>query len=92
MYGTMTIHESAKGLMSMIIQKEIEIMVQHIIRELIVEFGKCEAEAKELIQKSDVVRSLMRDPIGFHEPPYNWALSILTDTNDIEALEKYLCH
>jgi len=83
-------HESAKGLMSMIIQKEIEIMVQHIIRELIVEFGKCETEAKELIKKSGVVKSLMEDPMGFHESPYHWALSILTDADDLETLEKYL--
>jgi len=91
-YGAMTMHKSAKGLMSMTIPKEIEIMVQHIIRELIVEFEKCETEAKELIKKSGVVRSLMIDPMGFHESPYNWALSILTDANDVEALEKYLRH
>ncbi|ANB59588.1 hypothetical protein [Anoxybacteroides amylolyticum] len=76
--------------MSMIIQKDIEIMVQHIIRELIKEFGKSETEAKELIQKSDVVRSLAKDPMGFHESPYHWALSILTDADDIEALERHL--
>ncbi|KHF29439.1 hypothetical protein LR68_01800 [Anoxybacillus sp. BCO1] len=28
--------------------------------------------------------------MGFHESPYHWALSILTDANDVEALEKYL--
>ncbi|MGJ7035434.1 hypothetical protein [Anoxybacillus eryuanensis] len=78
--------------MSIIISKDIKMMVQHIIRELVEEFGKSEIEAKELIQKSDVVRSLMIDPMGFHESPYNWALSILTDANDVEALEKYLNH
>jgi len=78
--------------MSIIVSKDIKMMVQHIIRELVEEFGKSEIEAKELIQKSDVVRSLMIDPMGFHESPYNWALSILTDANDVEALEKYLNH
>ncbi|KHF29438.1 hypothetical protein LR68_01799 [Anoxybacillus sp. BCO1] len=53
----MTMHESVKKHMSIIIQKDIETMVQHIVCELIKEFEKNETEVKELIQKSDVVKS-----------------------------------
>jgi UDP-N-acetylglucosamine transferase subunit ALG13 len=74
------------------LQKEIHLMVNHIIRELIVEFGKSKAEAMYLVKRTDVEKSLMKDPMGFHESPYNWALSVLTDNDDVEALEKHLYH
>jgi hypothetical protein len=72
------------------LQKEIDLMINHIIRELIVEFGKSKTEAIHLVKKSGVEKSLIKDPMGFHESPYNWALSILTDNDDVEALEKHL--
>ncbi|MBE3570068.1 MAG: DUF3990 domain-containing protein [Bacillales bacterium] len=74
------------------LRKEMEIMVHHIIQELIVEFGKSEKEAIHLVNKSGVEESLMKDPMGFHESPYNWALSVLTDSDDVKALEKHLYH
>ncbi|SFA49959.1 hypothetical protein SAMN05192569_102333 [Parageobacillus thermantarcticus] len=74
------------------LQKEIDVMIQHIIRELIVEFGKSETEAIHLVEQSDVKKSLMQDPSGFHDSPYHWALSILTDCDEAEALERHLYH
>jgi UDP-N-acetylglucosamine transferase subunit ALG13 len=74
------------------LRKEIDLMINHIIRELIVEFGKSKTDAIRLLEKSKVEKSLVTDPMGFHESPYNWALSILTDNNDVEALEKHLYH
>ncbi len=73
-------------------QKEIDLMINHIISELVVEFGKDEKEAIQLIKKSKVDKSLKNEPVGFHESPYNWALSILTENDDFEALEKHLYH
>lgn len=71
-------------------QKDIQLMVNHIVRELIVEFGKDEKEALQLVRNAGVDKSLTEHPIGFHETPDDWALSILTDNNDVETLEKYL--
>lgn len=70
----------------------MDILIHHIVRELIVEFGKSKQEAIQLIKKSGVEESLMKDPMGFHESPYNWALSVLTDNDDVEALEKHFYH
>jgi len=61
-------------------------------KELINEFGKTQEEAKEILKKSKVEESLARDKFGFHESSYNWTISILTDQNDYEALEKYIYH
>ncbi|MDW0116246.1 hypothetical protein QTL97_04820 [Sporosarcina thermotolerans] len=68
---------------------EVDLMVQHITTELINEFGKSKEEAMRIIIDSHVEDSLIKDKLGFHESPYNWALSILTDQNDYEALEKH---
>ncbi|WP_100401748.1 hypothetical protein [Bacillus sp. FJAT-42315] len=73
-------------------QQEILLMINHIVRELIVEFGKDENEAMELVENSQVEKSLAENPIGFHESAYDWAVSVLADNNDIETLEKYLHH
>lgn len=73
-------------------KKEIDLMIHHIVRELIVEFGKNKTDAVRLLEKSKVEKFLLTDPMGFHESSYNWALSILTDNNDVEALEKHLYH
>lgn len=74
------------------LRKEIDLMINHIIRELIVEFGKCKTDALRLLERSKVEKLLLTDPMSFHESPYNWALSILIDDNDVEALEKHLYH
>jgi hypothetical protein len=67
-------------------------MIQHIIRELMTEFGKSKTEAIHLVEQSNVKKLLMQDPSGFHDSPYHWALSILTDHDDVEALERHLYH
>ncbi|MEN1967823.1 hypothetical protein WMZ97_07035 [Lentibacillus sp. N15] len=74
------------------LRSEIDLIINRIAHELVNEFGKSQYEAMELIKKSGVEKSLIRDRMGFHESPYNWALSILTDNDDFEALEKYLYH
>lgn len=71
---------------------EIDLMIQHISKELINEFGKSKEEAMKMIKDSEVEVSLVKDKLGFHESPYNWAISILTDQNDHEALEKHFYH
>lgn len=74
------------------LRNEIDLMVQHISKELINEFGKSKEESMKLIQETEVEKSLIEDKLGFHESPYNWAISILTDQNDVEALEKHFYH
>ncbi|WP_154669880.1 hypothetical protein [Bacillus niameyensis] len=74
------------------LRNEINLMVHHISNELISEFGKSEAEAMKLIKDSNVEESLIKDKQGFHESPYTWAISILTDQNDYETLEKHFYH
>ncbi|PXY52283.1 hypothetical protein CIT14_18650 [Virgibacillus profundi] len=73
-------------------RNEINLIINRIAHELMNEFGKSKDEAMNLIKKSEVEESLMAEECGFHESPYNWAISILTDHNDHEALEKYLYH
>ncbi|WP_077358693.1 hypothetical protein [Virgibacillus halodenitrificans] len=73
-------------------RNEIDLMVQYISKELMSEYGKSKEEAMKMIQESEVEESLVEDKLGFHEPPYTWAISILTDQNDIEALEKHFYH
>ncbi len=65
-------------------RNEIDLMVQPIS-----EFGKSKEEAMRLIKDLKVENSLMKDKLGFHDSPYNWAIYILTDQNDVEALEKH---
>jgi len=74
------------------LRNEINLMINRIVYELINEFGKSQDEAMNLIKSSKVEKSLKEDEIGFHESPYNWAISILTDHDDYETLEKYLYH
>ncbi len=72
------------------IQNEIHVMINRIAQELINEFGKGLQEALHLIRESNVEESLKKDRMGFHESPYNWAIIILTEHDDYDALEKYL--
>lgn len=74
------------------LRNEINLVINHIAHELVNEFGKGHDEAMKLIKNSEVEKSLIRDEMGFHESPYNWAISVLTDHNDYETLEKYLQH
>ncbi|MBT2218610.1 hypothetical protein KK120_22810 [Virgibacillus dakarensis] len=74
------------------LRNEINLIINRISNELINEFGKSKDEAMDLINRSEVEASLIKDKMGFHESPYNWAISILTEHNDYEALEKYLDH
>ncbi|WP_060678303.1 hypothetical protein [Virgibacillus halodenitrificans] len=74
------------------LRNEIDLMVQYISKELMSEFGKSKEEAMKMIQESEVEESLVKDKLGFHESPYNWTISILTDQNDVEALEKHFYH
>lgn len=54
--------------------------------------SKSKEEAMKLIKDSKVENSLMKDKFGFHESPYNWAITILTEQNDVEALQKHFYH
>lgn len=74
------------------LQAEVKLMTRHIAKELIEEFGKSRAEAMNLIKASKVEQSLINDRLGFHESPYHWAISILTENNEVEALEKHFHH
>ncbi|APC49591.1 hypothetical protein BME96_15945 [Virgibacillus halodenitrificans] len=74
------------------LRNEIDLMVQYISKELMSEFGKSKEEAMKKIQESEVEETLVKDKLRFHESPYTWAISILTDQNDVEALEKHFYH
>jgi hypothetical protein len=71
------------------IEKESTIFVQLILKELVTIFGKTKFQALELIDKAKVYDSLIEDPKGLHDPPNRWALSVLTQANDLQALNKY---
>lgn len=69
--------------------KESEILTGLIQRELVAKFGKSIDEASELVEKFGVKSSLIESPILLHDSPNHWALALLTNNNDIEAIEKY---
>lgn len=74
------------------LRNEINFIINRISQELVNEFGKSHDEAMNLINRSDVEAPLVDGEMDFHESPYNWAIGILTEHNDDEALEKYLYH
>jgi hypothetical protein len=71
------------------IQREASLLVNLIMRELILEFDKTEEESLFLIRNSNVYESILKEPIGLHDSPHQWALIVLTHNNDVDALEKY---
>ncbi|WP_100402766.1 hypothetical protein [Bacillus sp. FJAT-42315] len=71
------------------IQKETTILTSLIARELVAIFGKSQKEANELIVKYDVKDTLLQHPVLLHDSPNNWALTLLTKDNDLEAIEDY---
>ncbi|RID87712.1 hypothetical protein D1953_04960, partial [Peribacillus asahii] len=73
-----------------IVIQETEILTGLIARELVAVFGKSENEANELIEKFEVKNNLIKNPILLHDSPNHWALALLTNNNDVEAIEKYL--
>lgn len=73
-----------------VVNRETEILTGLITRELVVFFGKDEKEAYELIEKFEVRESLINNPILLHDSPNHWALALLTNDNDVDAIEKYL--
>lgn len=70
-------------------QNDAALLVTLIMRELILEFDKTETAAMQLISNSNVYDSILKEPIGLHDSPYQWALIVLTDNDEIETLEKY---
>jgi len=71
------------------VEEEAKVLVSLIVRELIIDFGKTELEAGKLVNKANVFQSLTKNPIGLHDSPHMWALIVLTENNDVVALEKY---
>jgi hypothetical protein len=71
------------------IEEEAKTLVSLIIRELVTGFGKSDLEAGRFVNKARVFQSLIKNPLGLHESPHMWAISVLTENGDVEALEKY---
>jgi len=73
-----------------VVSEETAILTNLIARELVVVFGKSDTQAYELIEKFEVRNNLIKNPILLHDSPNHWALALLTNDNDVEAIEKYL--
>lgn len=71
------------------VQKEATFLTGMISRELVAVFGKDPEEAQHLVEKYTVKENLINNPILLHESPNKWALTLLANNNDIEAIEKY---
>ncbi|ASS88774.1 hypothetical protein GLN3_13175 [Geobacillus lituanicus] len=64
-------------------------MIESVIDELISSFGKEKCEAKELVDKMNLYTKLMEHPLRLHKSPYEWALILLKNNKDFEAIEKH---
>ena len=69
--------------------RQILRFIHTIAIELRKNFGINAREALWLIQKAGVLKSLHENPLGLHDSAHQWALIVLTKTNNYEILEKY---
>jgi hypothetical protein len=72
-----------------LLEEEAKVLVSLIVRELVTDFGKTEVDAARYVHKANVFPSLIKNPVGLHESPHMWALSVLIANGDVATLEKY---
>lgn len=70
-------------------EKNIEEHLKYTAKELEEEFKKTPEEAKKLMEESKMKNILKKHTIGLHDPPLYWAVGILEDNKDFDALENY---
>lgn len=63
--------------------------VDEIIKTLEKKFNKKRSEAVELVKKFAVHEDIMKNPIGLHDSPEAWALILLTENEDLEAIKYF---
>lgn len=72
-----------------VLQKEIDLLINSIIGELEVKFEKNTNQAVQLVKKARVYEHIMKEPLGLHDSAEQWALIVLADNDDLQAIEKY---
>ena len=72
------------------IRTEARLLAISTVKELITKFHKSIIEAENIVKNGKMEDYIIEHPIVLHSSPYDWAVILLTEKNDIEALEKYL--
>lgn len=72
------------------LDREAMIIENEIKKVLVNEFNKTEKAAKELVEKANVRKEIDGYSLLLHFSPLDWALSILTRNNEVEALSKVM--
>ena len=72
------------------IKTEARLLAIETVKELIVKFHKSITEAEDIVKNSGMEEYIVEHPIALHSPSYDWAVTLLTQNNDLKALEKYL--
>lgn len=67
----------------------VEKFVHQIGRELVVNFGKTNAQAQVMVNEANLNDYLVENPIALHDSPHQWAIKLLTKFDDDETLERY---
>ncbi|WP_144517773.1 hypothetical protein [Bacillus sp. FDAARGOS_235] len=71
------------------VQYEGRLLVELVQKELITTFKKNKHEAQEMIKKVGIYDAVIESPRRLHDSPHKWALIVLTQYNDVEAIEQY---
>ncbi|QPC45609.1 hypothetical protein [Mangrovibacillus cuniculi] len=72
-----------------ILEAQANQLIEKVKETLVESFHKNEEEARNLVDQSQLLDKLLTDPIGLHDSPEKWALIILTELEDLEAIELY---
>ena len=72
-----------------ILEQQSKKLVKEIIDTLVEKFNKEKCEAVRLVEKFSVYEDLINNPIGLHDSPEAWALILLTENEDLEAIKYF---
>lgn len=72
-----------------ILEQQSKKHVNEIINTLENKFKKKRHEGVKLVNNFMVYEDLIKSPIGLHDSPENWALVILTENGDLEAIKYF---
>jgi Rod binding domain-containing protein len=71
------------------LKQEAKQLEKMITNELVKEFGKSLTEAESMVKEAKIYELVLENELALHESPHQWALSILTQRGDEEALGRY---
>ncbi|WP_144517767.1 hypothetical protein [Bacillus sp. FDAARGOS_235] len=74
---------------TMELEKEIKLLVNLTIKELVTKYHKKSDVARKMVYEMDVYNLIMEKPVRLHDAPEKWAIKVLTYCNDVEAIENY---